>query len=42
MLENTVLRKIFGSEEDYITNSFMICTPDQIIFWSKQHFGTEI
>jgi hypothetical protein len=37
VLENTVLRKIFGSEEDYITNCFMICTPDQ---WTGRRIRT--
>jgi hypothetical protein len=27
-----VLRKIFGSREDYIKRSFMICIPHQILF----------
>jgi hypothetical protein len=42
VLQNTLLRKIFGSEEDSITSSFIICTPHQILFWSIQHFGQEI
>ena len=40
--ENRVLREIFGHnrtceriEEEYITKTFMICTPHQILFrWS--------
>jgi hypothetical protein len=40
MFENRVLRRVFGSKwheitgsgEDYITRSFMICTPHQILF----------
>jgi hypothetical protein len=41
VFENRVLRRIFGSKrdevtgngEDYITRSFMLCTPHQILFW---------
>jgi hypothetical protein len=41
VFENRVLRRIFGpktdevtgSGEDYITRSFMICTPQQILVW---------
>jgi len=40
VFENRVLRKVFGSKrdgvtgsgEDYITRSFMICTPNKILF----------
>jgi hypothetical protein len=45
VIDNRVLREIFepkrdeGSGEDYITRSFMICTPQQIAYYLRDQIN---